>query len=227
MQRFKPSSLRKVVVPLNHGFHNHSYKIKLLQNRKSKPTISQTFRKDTFKKAPITRDNVMFHNCNSLKTRSYCNVHSLQNKNGIFRSIKKIPLNGYFMYSSSSSVTVPIIPSSFIRSNRKFIPLHSNLGSISYLSSWNQNNKNRVPNPKSSRLGLLSSGLFGSALLLGGKTKYLLGALKLTKFASLGSMLMTVGTYSIFFGVPYAVGMVSLILVHESGHALGEFFRPT
>jgi len=76
-----------------------------------------------------------------------------------------------------------------------------------------------MPNSKS-RAGLLSSGVLGTAMLLGGKTKYLIGALKLTKFASLGSMLLTVGTYSMFFGVPYAVGMVSLILVHESGHAL-------
>ena len=59
--------------------------------------------------------------------------------------------------------------------------------------------------------------------------------LKLTKFASLGSMLLSVraktenpkpsvthayvhtkvGAYSMFFGVPYAVGMVGLLLVHE------------
>jgi Zn-dependent protease len=56
--------------------------------------------------------------------------------------------------------------------------------------------------------------------MLFGKTKYILAALKLTKFASLGSMVLTVGTYSMFFGVPYAVGMVGLILVHETGHAL-------
>ena len=55
---------------------------------------------------------------------------------------------------------------------------------------------------------------------MAGKGKYLIGALKLTKFASLGSMLITVGTYSMFFGLPYAAGMVGLILVHESGHAL-------
>jgi len=59
----------------------------------------------------------------------------------------------------------------------------------------------------------------GGALLLG-KGKYIFGALKLTKFASLGSMLLTVGAYTAFFGLPYAVGMTSLILIHESGHAL-------
>lgn len=56
--------------------------------------------------------------------------------------------------------------------------------------------------------------------MLGGKGKYLLGVLKLTKFASLGSMVLTVGTYSVFFGLPYAAGMVGLILVHETGHVL-------
>jgi len=58
----------------------------------------------------------------------------------------------------------------------------------------------------------------GATLL--GKSKYLLGALKLTKFASLGSMVLTVGTYAMFFGFPYAVGMVGLIAVHEVGHVL-------
>ena len=33
-------------------------------------------------------------------------------------------------------------------------------------------------------------------------------------------MLVTVGTYSMFYGLPFAAGMVGLILVHESGHAL-------
>lgn len=64
------------------------------------------------------------------------------------------------------------------------------------------------------------AGIVGTgALVLFGKTKYVLAALKLTKLASLGSMVLTVGTYSLFFGVPYAVGMVGLILVHEVGHA--------
>lgn len=78
----------------------------------------------------------------------------------------------------------------------------------------------RPPSPPRSRLAS-SLGMIGAggALLLG-KGKYLLGALKLTKFASLGSMALTVGAYTMFFGAPYAVGMVSLILIHESGHAL-------
>ena len=62
--------------------------------------------------------------------------------------------------------------------------------------------------------------LGAGALVMASKGKAILGALKFTKFASLGSMLMTVGTYSMFFGWPYAAGMVGLIAVHEAGHAL-------
>jgi len=75
------------------------------------------------------------------------------------------------------------------------------------------------PRPPNRILGALGT-VGASAILLAGKGKYILGALKLTKFASLGSMLLTVGTYSAFYGLPYATGMVGLILVHESGHAL-------
>ena len=45
-----------------------------------------------------------------------------------------------------------------------------------------------------SSLGMIGAG----GMLLLGKGKYLLGALKLTKFASLGSMLLTVGAYTAF-----------------------------
>lgn len=77
----------------------------------------------------------------------------------------------------------------------------------------------RVPPPNNRlRNGLATLGAGG--LMLWGKGKYILGALKLTKFASLGSMLLTVGAYTAFYGFPYAVGMTSLILIHESGHAL-------
>jgi len=65
-----------------------------------------------------------------------------------------------------------------------------------------------------------SAGVLGAGAMLLGKTKYLIGVLKLTKLASLGSMIFTIGTYSMFFGLPYAAGMVGLITVHEAGHAL-------
>uniref|UniRef100_A0A7S2A3Z5 Peptidase M50 domain-containing protein n=1 Tax=Ditylum brightwellii TaxID=49249 RepID=A0A7S2A3Z5_9STRA len=63
-------------------------------------------------------------------------------------------------------------------------------------------------------------GLATSAFLFLGKGKSILSALKLTKFASFGSLFLSIGTYSMFFGLPYAAGMVGLILVHETGHAL-------
>ena len=93
------------------------------------------------------------------------------------------------------------------------------LGTTHFAAIRVYSSSQRPPNPQgriASSLGMIGAG----GMLLLGKGKYILGALKLTKFASLGSMLLTVGAYSAFFGVPYAVGMTSLILIHESGHAL-------
>ena len=75
------------------------------------------------------------------------------------------------------------------------------------------------PSRKNNRLAQ-GAGLVGAASLLLGKTKYVLAALKVTKLASLGSMVLTIGTYSMFFGWPYATGIVGLTLIHETGHAL-------
>ena len=88
---------------------------------------------------------------------------------------------------------------------------HNQLGALSYYSS----SSGGPPRGGGSRMGMLG-GALGAGALLFGKGKYLLGALKLTKFASLGSMVLSVGAYSMIFGLPYAVGMVGLILVHES-----------
>lgn len=79
---------------------------------------------------------------------------------------------------------------------------------------------NRPPVPPGRHRLAQGAGLVGAASLLFGKTKYLIAALKVTKLASLGSMVVTIGTYSMFFGLPYATGMVGLVLVHETGHAL-------
>jgi Zn-dependent protease len=95
--------------------------------------------------------------------------------------------------------------------------LSTQLGAVTHFSSFFGGGGKRPGG--GSRLAQ-GAGLIGAATMLFGKTKYILAALKLTKFASLGSMVLTVGTYSMFFGVPYAVGMVGLILVHETGHAL-------
>ncbi len=92
-----------------------------------------------------------------------------------------------------------------------------NIGSIAYFSG--QNNLTPRPPPNQRSLGSIAGMAGTGALVLFGKTKYVLAALKLTKLAPLGSMILTVGTYSMFFGLPYAAGMVGLILVHEIGHA--------
>jgi len=76
------------------------------------------------------------------------------------------------------------------------------------------------PNTPRNRLISVLGTVGAGGMLLLGKGKYILGALKLTKFASLGSMLLTVGAYTAFYGFPYAIGMTTLILIHESGHAL-------
>ena len=98
--------------------------------------------------------------------------------------------------------------------------LHPYLLGTTHFAAIRLHSSQRPPNPPKGRIAS-SLGMIGAGgMLLLGKGKYILGALKLTKFASLGSMLLTVGAYSAFFGVPYAVGMTSLILIHESGHAL-------
>ena len=72
---------------------------------------------------------------------------------------------------------------------------------------------------KPGRKGALATLGVGASFLFG-KTKFLLGALKITKAGPLISMLITSATYSLFFGWPYACGMVGLIFVHECGHLL-------
>ena len=77
---------------------------------------------------------------------------------------------------------------------------------------------NNKPAPRS-RAGMLVSLGIGASFLFG-KMKFVLIGLKLTKAAPLISMLITSATYSLFFGWPYAIGMVGLIFVHECGHAV-------
>jgi hypothetical protein len=94
-------------------------------------------------------------------------------------------------------------------------PLQLQLGAVSHLSS-SFGGGGRGPSRPPSRWAQ-GIGLLGAGSLLLGKTKYILAALKLTKFASLGSMLFTIGTYSMFFGLPYAVcreSCLSLVYLH-------------
>lgn len=96
---------------------------------------------------------------------------------------------------------------------KQHLVVNPSLGAVTHFSSFFGGRR-----PNGNRLAQ-GAGLLGAASMFLGKGKYLLGALKLTKMASLGSMVLSVGTYTMFFGFPYAVGMVGLLLVHETGHA--------
>jgi len=58
------------------------------------------------------------------------------------------------------------------------------------------------------------------ALFVLGKLKFIVPLLKVTKLSTLLTMLLSVGAYAMFWGLPFAVGFVLLIFVHELGHAL-------
>jgi Zn-dependent protease len=53
-----------------------------------------------------------------------------------------------------------------------------------------------------------------------GKLKLIVPLLKFTKLSTLISMLVAVWAYAMLWGLPFAVGFVLLIFVHEAGHAL-------
>jgi Zn-dependent protease len=125
--------------------------------------------------------------------------------------------------------SVVIVPSVYYRParNDKTVIRYSMGGlpphlcaSVTHFSSWGSGGRPPGGNRLAQGVGLL-----GAAGVLLGKGKYLLGALKLTKLASLGSMVLSIGTYSMFFGFPYAVGIVGLTLVHEAGHAAVMLYR--
>lgn len=59
----------------------------------------------------------------------------------------------------------------------------------------------------------------GLAFLVG-KFKLVIPLLKFAKVGTMLSMLVSVWAYAMFWGVPFAVGFVLLIFVHEMGHAL-------
>mmetsp|Transcript_20329 Transcript_20329/g.47280 ORF Transcript_20329/g.47280 Transcript_20329/m.47280 type:complete len:336 (-) Transcript_20329:33-1040(-) len=130
--------------------------------------------------------------------------------------------------STTSRTTLPLfhghslLPMTTKHKHHRMALFRSPLGALSQFSSSSQP---PPPQPRPPSGGGNNSrmaqgfGLIGAATFLFGKTKYLLAALKFTKLASLGSMLVTIGTYSLFFGWPYAAGMVGLIAVHEAGHA--------
>ncbi len=59
-----------------------------------------------------------------------------------------------------------------------------------------------------------------AAVFVLGKFKLLVPLLKVTKLGTLLSMLVAVWAYALLWGLPFAVGFVLLIFVHELGHAL-------
>lgn len=63
-------------------------------------------------------------------------------------------------------------------------------------------------------------GLGGAALFLLGKLKFLGLLAGVLKLNTLLSMMLSIGLYAIDWGVPFAIGFVLLIFVHECGHAI-------
>ena len=126
---------------------------------------------------------------------------------------------------SSTPVPITLLPGSSSLPSSSSTSLPSS--SLAYFSSSHQKNSNwnprlptpppPTPPPPKRSLGNWISLAGTGAFVLFGKTKYILTALKLTKLAPLASMVFTVGTYSLFFGLPYATGIVGLILIHEIG----------
>ena len=79
----------------------------------------------------------------------------------------------------------------------------------------------RRPTPPKS--GALTSTILAAsagASLLAGKGKFLVGGLKILKLKPLLTMAVSTWAYSLFFGWPFAAGMVGLIFVHECGHCV-------
>jgi Zn-dependent protease len=68
---------------------------------------------------------------------------------------------------------------------------------------------------------LAALGPIGVLILFGlGKLKLLVPLIKFTKLGTLLTMLLSVWAYALYWGLPFAVGFVLLIFVHEAGHAL-------
>ncbi len=73
--------------------------------------------------------------------------------------------------------------------------------------------------PRGRRWATLGSAGIALAFVLG-KLKLLVPLLKVTKLATLVTMLVSVWAYAMLWGLPFAIGFVLLIFVHELGHAL-------
>ena len=138
---------------------------------------------------------------------------------------KRFLLQSKYHRSTSTKRPGPafsIPPSSLIRSNTIIRSPYTMLSSTHHFSdgSGGPSRFPQVNPPNKSTSSRLAQGvgMLGAASVLFGKTKYILAALKVTKLASLGSMVLSIGAYSMLFGWPYAIGVVGLIFCHECGH---------
>lgn len=113
-----------------------------------------------------------------------------------------------------------LLPSNMMTTHNHFVAAAAAAATSTTTMRIYSSSSSQPPNTPRNRLISILGTVGAGGMLLLGKGKYVLGALKLTKFASLGSMLLTVGAYTAFYGFPYAIGMTTLILIHESGHAL-------
>jgi hypothetical protein len=140
----------------------------------------------------------------------------------VYTSMSKrhlLPWNSHHRSSTVTRMPVPqlqyrIPTSSFLQSHYTMLSL------VQYYSDGGPSRFPQVnpPNRSSSNRWAQGVGILGAASVLFGKTKYVLAALKVTKLASLGSMVLSIGAYSMLFGWPYAIGVVGLIFCHECGH---------
>jgi Zn-dependent protease len=80
----------------------------------------------------------------------------------------------------------------------------------------------RTPEPERSRAGRWARwGTIGAVLaFVAGKLKLIVPLIKFAKLGTLLSMVVAVWAYALLWGVPFALGFVLLIFVHELGHAL-------
>ena len=127
------------------------------------------------------------------------------------RHSRTLKLGSQLKWVKSSSLICPLVVN---REFSFFAPNRSGLSLTDKLKIKWANYRNGNRNSDAVRAGAVASAGF----VLFGKMKYLLVALKLTKLAPAASMLVSIGAYSMFFGLPYACGMVGLIFVHELGH---------